>query len=232
MLVSVDLTEKRILIVDDEEDLCEILQYNLGNAGYYTEVVHSAEEALDKPIHSFDLCLLDVMMGPMSGFELAFKIRKELNLVIPIIFLTAKDTESDILAGFHFGADDYIAKPFSINQLLARVNAVLKRSKSDKAKTESIIRYEEIEIDTIKKKLSIRGKKIDLTKKEYEIINLFIEKRGEVLSRDYLLESIWGNDVVVSERTVDVHIARLRNKLGPYGKNIQNKIGFGYFFDL
>jgi two-component system alkaline phosphatase synthesis response regulator PhoP len=227
-----DSKTKKILIVDDEEDLCEILQYNLGNEGYYTEIAHSAEEALKKRIHEFDLYLLDVMMGTMSGFELADKIRKELKLNSPIIFLTAKDNENDVLTGFHLGADDYIAKPFSINQLLVRVNAVLNRSGSDRNKRKSIIRFGEMEIDTVKKKLSIQDKKINLTKKEYEIIKLFLEKQGEVLTRDELLESIWGNDVVVNERTVDVHIARLRNKLGPYSKNLQNKIGFGYFFDL
>ena len=123
-----DTKNKRILIVDDEEDLCEILQYNLNNSGYHTEVAHSAEEAEKRPLHSFDLILLDVMMGPMSGFKLADKIRKEVNLNVPIIFLTAKDSENDILTGFSLGADDYIAKPVSVNELTARVKAVLKRS--------------------------------------------------------------------------------------------------------
>src|SRR5664280_1199443 len=123
---------KRIIIVDDEEDLCEILQYNLNNEGYYTEIAHSSEEALRKPLNTFDLVLLDVMMGPMSGFKFADKLRKELNIDLPIIFLTAKDTENDILTGFSLGADDYISKPFSVNELTARVKAVLKRSYSDK----------------------------------------------------------------------------------------------------
>jgi len=127
-----DLKNKRILIVDDEEDLCEILQYNLTHAGFQTEVAHSAEEAGKRSLSSFDLILLDVMMGPMSGFKLADKIRKEINLNVPIIFLTAKDSENDILTGFSLGADDYIAKPFSVNELTARVKAVLKRSRSDK----------------------------------------------------------------------------------------------------
>jgi len=136
---------KRILIVDDEEDLCEILQYNLGNAGYITEVAHSAEEALKRPVAGFDLILLDVMMGPMSGFRLADKLRKEMGINVPIIFLTAKDTENDILTGFSLGADDYIAKPFSINELTARVKAVLKRSRSDRAKLPSTIKFGNIE---------------------------------------------------------------------------------------
>lgn len=227
-----ELKGKRILIVDDEEDLCEILQYNLTNAGFYTDVAHSAEEAINKPIHEFDLCLLDVMMGVMSGFELAEIIRKEKNLTTPIIFLTAKDTESDILKGFNLGADDYIAKPFSINELFARVNAVLKRSQSNNHTFESVSSYGAISVDTIRKRLIINNKKIELTKKEYEIVKLFLDNQGKVYSREDLLEIIWGNEVVVSERTVDVNITRLRNKLGGYGKNLKNKTGFGYFFEI
>jgi len=136
-----EIKNKRILIVDDEEDLCEILQYNLGNAGYQTEVAHSAEEAIKRSLNSFDLILLDVMMGQMSGFKLADKLRKEMNINVPIIFLTAKDTENDILTGFSLGADDYIPKPFSVNELTARVKAVLKRSRVDKLKAPVTIRY-------------------------------------------------------------------------------------------
>ena len=141
---------KRILIVDDEEDLCEILQYNLGNEGYITEVVHSAEEALKLQLAGFDLILLDVMMGAMSGFKFADKIRKEMALNIPIIFLTARDTENDILTGFSLGADDYMAKPFSIKELTARVKAVLQRAKSEKAKESPVIKFGELELDTVK----------------------------------------------------------------------------------
>lgn len=227
-----ELKGKRILIVDDEEDLCEILQYNLGKTGYYTDVAHSAEEALNKPIHEFDLCLLDVMMGSMSGFELADKIRKEKQLNIPIIFLTAKDTENDILTGFNLGADDYIAKPFSINELFVRVRAVLNRSKSTNNITESTRKFGDIEIDTTRKRLIINNNKIELTKKEYEILKLFLDNQGKVYSREDLLDIVWGNEVVVSERTVDVNITRLRNKLGDYGKSLKNKSGFGYFFEF
>jgi len=223
---------KKILIVDDEEDLCEILQYNLNNAGYQTEVAHSAEEAIKRSLHSFDLILLDVMMGPMSGFKLADKIRKEINLNVPIIFLTAKDTENDILTGFSLGADDYIPKPFSVNELTARVKAVLKRSRSDKVKAPVTIRYGDIEMDTIRKRLIINDEKVELTKKEFEIMKLLLENQGKVFSRDEILTSIWGHDVVVTERTVDVNITRLRTKLGNYGKNLKNKTGYGYFFEF
>jgi len=223
---------KRILIVDDEEDLCEILQYNLGNAGYQTEVAHSAEEAVKRSISSFDLILLDVMMGQMSGFKFADKLRREMNINVPIIFLTAKDTENDILTGFSLGADDYLAKPFSVNELTARVKAVLKRAKSDKAKAHPTIKIGDIELDTGRKRLIINDEKVELTKKEFEILKLLIENQGKVFSREDLLTSVWGNDVIVTERTVDVNITRLRNKLGKFGKYLKNKTGYGYFFEL
>jgi two-component system, OmpR family, alkaline phosphatase synthesis response regulator PhoP len=227
-----DTKNKRILIVDDEDDLCEILQYNLNNAGYITEVAHSAEEAIKRPLSSFDLILLDVMMGPMSGFKLADRLRSERNLNTPIIFLTAKDGENDILTGFSLGADDYIAKPFSINELTARVKAVLKRSRSDKNKVPTTIRFGEIEMDTVRKRLIINDEKIELTKKEFEILKLLLENQGKVYPREEILMKVWGDDVIVTERTVDVNITRLRSKLGIHGKSLKNKTGYGYFFEF
>jgi two-component system alkaline phosphatase synthesis response regulator PhoP len=227
-----DTKSKRILIIDDEEDLCEILQYNLGNAGYQTEVAHSAEEALKRSLNNFDLILLDVMMGPMSGFRMADKLRKEMNINVPIIFLTAKDTENDILTGFSLGADDYIPKPFSVNQLTARVKAVLKRSRTEKIKLPVTIRYGDIEMDFIRKRLILNDEKVELTKKEFEILRLLLENQGKVYSREEILTTVWGHDVIVTERTVDVNITRLRTKLGIYGKNIKNKTGYGYFFEF
>jgi DNA-binding response OmpR family regulator len=227
-----DTKSKRILIVDDEEDLCEILQYNLSNAGYQTEVAHSAEEAIKRSLNSFDLILLDVMMGQMSGFKMADKLRKEMNINVPIIFLTAKDTENDILTGFSLGADDYIPKPFSVNELTARVKAVLKRARADKIKTPVTIRYGEIEMDTIRKRLILNDEKVELTKKEFEIMKLLLENQGKVYSREEILTTVWGHDVIVTERTVDVNITRLRTKLGIYGKNLKNKTGYGYFFEF
>jgi two-component system, OmpR family, alkaline phosphatase synthesis response regulator PhoP len=227
-----DTKNKRILIVDDEEDLCEILQYNLGNAGYQTEVAHSAEEALKRSLNSFDLILLDVMMGQMSGFRMADKLRKEMNISVPIIFLTAKDTENDILTGFSLGADDYIPKPFSVNELTARVKAVLKRARTEKIKTPVTIRYGDIEMDTIRKRLILNDEKVELTKKEFEIMKLLLENQGKVYSRDEILTTVWGHDVIVTERTIDVNITRLRTKLGIYGKNLRNKTGYGYFFEF
>jgi two-component system, OmpR family, alkaline phosphatase synthesis response regulator PhoP len=223
---------KRILIVDDEEDLCEILQYNLGNAGYQTEVTHSAEETLKRSLNNFDLILLDVMMGPMSGFKLADKLRNEMNIKVPIIFLTAKETENDILTGFSLGADDYITKPFSVNELIARVKAVLNRSNTDKNKMPVIIRYGEIVMDTIHERLIINDEKVELSRKEFEILKLLLENQGKIFTRKEVLTKVWGHNVLVSERTVDVNITRLRTKLGIYGQNLKNKSGCGYFFEF
>jgi len=227
-----ELNGKRILIVDDEEDLCEILQYNLSNEGYLTETAHSAEEALKKPLGNIDLILLDVMMGAMSGFKFADKLRKELNLDIPVIFLTAKDTENDILTGFSLGADDYISKPFSVNELIARVKAVLKRSYADKISNRSILQFNGIDLDTVRKRLIINDERVELTKKEYEILRVLLENQGKVFSREDLLMRIWGQDVIVTERTVDVNITRLRTKLGKFGSCLRNKTGYGYFFEF
>jgi len=227
-----DLKGKRILIVDDEEDLCEILQYNLGNAGYITEIAHSAEEALKRKLDSFDLLLLDVMMGAMSGFRFADKLRNEMNINVPIIFLTAKDTENDILTGFSLGADDYIPKPFSVNELTARVKAVMKRSQKDKGKSLHMLRFNNIELDTSRKRVLINDEKIELTKKEYEILKLLLENQTKVFSREDILLQVWGNDVIVTDRTVDVNITRLRTKLGDYGHLLKNKSGYGYYFEF
>lgn len=227
-----ELKGKRILIVDDEEDLCEILQYNLGNAGYLTDIALTAENALDKPLAGYDLILLDVMMGPMSGFKFADKLRKEMQIEVPVIFLTAKDTENDILTGFSLGADDYIAKPFSVNELMARVKAVLKRSGGDKKRNSGLVRFRDIQLDTLRKRVVVNNSNVELTRKEYEILRLLLENQGKVYSRDDILEKVWGSDVIVTERTVDVNITRLRNKLGIYGRCIRNKTGYGYFFEF
>jgi two-component system alkaline phosphatase synthesis response regulator PhoP len=227
-----ELKGKRVLIVDDEEDLCEILQYNLSNEGYDTEIAHSAEEALKRSLGEFDLVLLDVMMGPMSGFKFADKLRKEMKIEVPVIFLTAKDTENDLLTGFSLGADDYISKPFSVNELTARVKAVLKRSYTDKVNNKSIIQFNGIDLDTVRKRLIINDERVELTKKEYEILRTLLENQGKVFSREDLLMKIWGQDVIVTERTVDVNITRLRNKLGKFGSSLKNKTGYGYFFEF
>jgi two-component system, OmpR family, alkaline phosphatase synthesis response regulator PhoP len=225
------LKGKRILIVDDEEDLCEILQFNLGNEGYDTETAHSAEEALKRSPESFDLLLLDVMMGPASGFELADILRNERKCNVPIIFLTARDAEDDKLTGFNAGADDYISKPFSINELAARVKAVLKRSYKERMKSQAFLKSGPIELDTVKKRLLIHDEKTELTKKEYEILKLLLENQTRIFSREDLLSEVWGENVIVTDRTVDVNITRLRAKLGEFGYCIRNKTGYGYYFE-
>jgi two-component system alkaline phosphatase synthesis response regulator PhoP len=227
-----ELKGKRILIVDDEEDLCEILQYNLSNEGFITETTYSAEDALKRDPGSFDLILLDVMMGAMSGFKFADKLRKEMMIEVPVIFLTAKDTENDILTGFSLGADDYLSKPFSVNELTARVKAVLKRSYANKISTKAIINFNGIDLDTVRKRVLLNNEKIELTKKEYEILKLLLENQGKVFSREELLNRIWGQEVIVTERTVDVNITRLRSKLGQFGSCLRNKTGYGYYFEF
>lgn len=222
---------KRLLIVDDEEDLCEILQYNLSNEGYETEIALSAEEALKKDIGNFDLIILDIMMGEMSGFRMADKLRKEMQIDTPVIFLTAKDSENDLLTGFSLGADDYMTKPFSVNELKARVKAVLSRADTGLRRTEN--KYAEgIDFDNVRRKVLIEGSQVDLTKKEYELLFLLVRGNGKVFSREDILERIWGDDVVVTDRTVDVNMTRLRNKLGKYGAYLKNKTGYGYYFEI
>lgn len=223
----------KILVVDDEEDLCEILKFNLETEGYEVNTAFSAEEALKMNLNDYQLLLLDVMMGDISGFKMASILRKnEKTAHIPIIFLTAKDTENDMLTGFNLGADDYISKPFSIRQVLARVKAVLRRT-TGKNKTEEAERleYETLSLDTKRIKAFVDDKEIPLTKKEFEILKLLLENKGNVFSREEILSRIWKDEVYVLDRTVDVNITRLRKKIDPYGKNIVTRLGFGYCFE-
>ena len=223
----------RILVVDDEEDLCEILKFNLEIEGYDVDTVFSAEEALKKDICSYNLLLLDVMMGEISGFKMANMLRKnERTAKMPIIFLTAKDTENDLLTGFNLGADDYISKPFSIRQVVARVKAVLRRTvaKTVQSEPESLV-YETLILDIKRIKASVDGEEIPLTKKEFEILKLLLENKGNVFSREEILSRIWKDEVYVLDRTIDVNITRLRKKIGVYGKNIVTRLGFGYCFE-
>ena len=223
----------RILVVDDEEDLCEILKFNLEIEGYDVDTAFSAEEALKKDICSYNLLLLDVMMGEISGFKMANMLRKnERTAKMPIIFLTAKDTENDLLTGFNLGADDYISKPFSIRQVVARVKAVLRRTvaKTVQSEPESLV-YETQILDIKRIKAAVDGEEIPLTKKEFEILKLLLENKGNVFSREEILSRIWKDEVYVLDRTIDVNITRLRKKIGVYGKNIVTRLGFGYCFE-
>lgn len=222
----------RILIVDDEADLREILQFNIQSWGYDTLCAESAECALEiiRSGESVDLILLDVMLPWMSGFKLASIIRGEMNLSIPIIFLTAKISENDMLTGFSAGGDDYITKPFSINEVRARIQAVLKRSTatSDTAQ-EQTIRLQSLMLDLVAQKAFVDGKEVALSKKEYDILHLLAANPGRCFSRGEFLEMLWKDSPYITERTVDVHIARIRAKLGAKCKDlITNRIGFGY----
>lgn len=228
-----DMSAIKILAVDDEEDLCEILKFNLEIEGYEVDTAFSAEEALKLDLTQYNLLLLDVMMGEISGFKMASILRKEEKTAnIPIIFLTAKDTENDMLTGFNLGADDYISKPFSIRQVIARVKAVLRRTaESNERKTSDVLTYGTLELDTKRIKASIDGQEIPLTKKEFEILKLLLENRGNVFSREEILSRIWKDEAYVLDRTIDVNITRLRKKISPYGKNIVTRLGFGYCFE-
>lgn len=224
----------KILVVDDEQDLCEILRFNLESEGYEVDTANSAEEGLGILSANHCLILLDVMMEDMSGFQMANKIRKELHSEVPIIFLTAKDTENDMLTGFNVGADDYITKPFSLKTVLARVKAVLKRtSKSADASTDSmaIFTHNGLEINFETKQTTLNGQEISLTRKEFMILTLLVNSPKRFFTREQILSQVWDDDTYVAERSVDVHIARLRKKIGNVGECIINRTGFGYSFD-
>ncbi len=221
-------------MVDDEEDLCEILQFNLETEGFTVDVAYSAEEALKKDLTVYNLLLLDVMMGETSGFKMARIVRENpLTATIPIIFLTAKDTENDKLTGFTIGADDYISKPFSIREVVARVKALLRRiniNKQPEIASEDLS-YLGLTMQLKNKKVLLNGKEIAFTKKEFEILRLFLENRNRVFTRDEMLTRVWSDEVIVLDRTIDVNITRLRKKIGDYGKNIVTRLGYGYCFE-
>jgi len=223
----------RLLVVEDEEDLNEIIQFNLVSEGYTVETAFSAEEALKKDLSVYHLIILDVMMGKISGFSMANKIRNDLKLSTPIIFVTARNAETDLLTGFNIGADDYITKPFSIRELQARVKAVIKRSKAASFnKADDLITVGEFSVDPLTKRFTIGEKRIDLTRKEFEILSLLVKSPGRIFSREEILERIWENDVIVTDRTVDVNITRLRRKMEEYGSCVHNKPGYGYYFEI
>ena len=223
----------RILVVDDEQDLCEILKFNLETEGYEVDTANSAEEAIVKDIPSYNLLLLDVMLGEMSGFAMAKKLKAdERTCNVPIIFLTARDTENDTVTGFNLGADDYISKPFSIREVMVRIRAVLRRTAPQPEENErNILKYQGLELDLDKKTVSIEGKLVAFTKTEFELLHTLLDEKGRVFSRQELINRIWPSDVLVLDRTVDVNITRLRKKIGPFSKCIVTRLGFGYLFE-
>ena len=222
--------DKKILVVDDEAPIREILQFNLENAGYEVETAASAEEALEILSDDHSLILLDVMMGGMSGFKMVQVLRKERESEIPVIFLTAKSDQNDLLTGFSAGADDYISKPFSIQEVLARVNAVLKRTARLEKKTDAI-EAGSLRIDLQTKNVYVDGAVVTLSKKEFEVLELLASHPGQIYSREDIISELWKDAPYVLDRTVDVHIARIRSKLGICKNYIVNRTGYGYVFN-
>ena len=218
----------KILVVDDEIDLCEIMQFNLQSEGFMVDTCLSGEDALKMPLKQYDLFLLDVMMGGISGFKLADKIRNEQKLTTPIIFLTAKTGENNLLTGFNVGGDDFIEKPYSIREVVARIKAVLKRNSK---KVDEVIQINDLEFHLTRKLVSIKGDPVELTRKEFDILSILLKNKGRYISREEIINTVWSDDVVVTERNVDVNIARLRKKIGNYGTCIKGRTGYGYIFE-
>ena len=228
----------KILVVDDEQDICEILQYNLENEGYEVDVANSAEEALQLPLADYALILLDVMMAEMSGFQMARWLKDVPDTAaIPIIFITALDDEDNMVKGLNIGGDDYIAKPLSMKEVKARVKAVLRRSASTNKPNESskeqadTILYEGITLCLGSKTATLDGNDLPLTRLEFELLSLLLQNPNRVFPREELLKRCWPQDAYVLDRTVDVNITRLRKKLGSYGNQIKTRIGYGYIFE-
>lgn len=227
----------KILVVDDEDTLCEVLRFNLEVTGYDVDVAQSAENALTKISQTpYNLIILDVMMGETSGFTLARKLKADKDTKdIPIIFLTAKDSEDDMIAGLNIGADDYIFKPYTIRNIVARVGTVLRRTmpvEEEPEEDKNVIHVGELSIDTTSRSVYINGNYIRMPRKEYEILKLFVSTPGRVYTREEILSKIWGDDVVVIPRVVDVNVTRLRKKLGDFGDRIMTRSGYGYGFEL
>ena len=227
-------TKKKILVVDDEEALCDGLGFNLEAEGYQVDMAYSAEEALALNLAAYDLILLDIMMGEISGTQLARIMKSNpATASVPIIFCTAKDTEEDMIAGLDLGADDYIMKPYSLNAVLARVRTVLRRTGASvaPAKTDSdLVSYKGLVLSAKNRTCTVDGTEVKMPKKEFEILLNLISIRGQIFTRADLLNEIWPDEVVVLDRVVDVNITRIRQKIGIYGKNIVTRSGYGYGF--
>jgi two-component system phosphate regulon response regulator PhoB len=230
-----DTTTRRILIVDDEETLCEVLKLNLENEGYDVDTAFSAEQALTYDLRSYSLVLLDIMMGEISGIKMARMMKADIATAdIPIIFCTARDSEDDMVMGLNLGADDYIVKPYTVRNVVARIKSVLRRTSGHKvpqaaARTNSLV-VEGLHLDMEFKRCTVDGTEVKLTRKEFELLAYLISHRGRVCSREQILSRVWSDEVVVLDRTIDVNITRVRQKIGPYGAYIVTKSGYGYGF--
>ena len=230
------MAAERILIVDDEETLCEVLKLNLENEGYDVDIAFSAEEALTFDLRSYSLILLDIMMGEISGIKMAKMLKADVTTAnIPIIFCTARDTEDDMVMGLNLGADDYIMKPYTIRNVIARVKSVLRRTAGYKGQTTQtenthILEVEGLKLDLEFKRCTVDGVEVKLARKEFELLAYLISHRGKILSREQILSKVWSDEVVVLDRTIDVNITRVRSKIGSYGSHIVTRSGFGYGF--
>ncbi len=228
------MEKKRLLVVDDEETLCEVLKLNLQNEGYDVDIATSSEQALTYDIRSYSLILLDIMMGEISGIQMAKILKAEpATASIPIIFCTARDTEDDMIQGLELGADDYIMKPYTIRNVIARVKSVLRRTArqmedADKD-AENILQIDGLKLDMDLKQCFVDGKLVKLTKTEFELLAFLMSNPGKIFSRDEIVHRVW-DDVIVLDRTIDVNITRLRSKIGVYGSYIITRLGFGYGF--
>lgn len=232
----------RILIVDDEPDLCEGLKLNLEIEGYEADTAYSAEEALEMDLTSYDLLLLDVMMGKMSGFDMAKVLKRNPKTAqIPIIFCTAKNADDDMIAGLNLGADDYVTKPYNIRNILARIKSVLRRNKRSSSfeaapapkqdeKTRRVLKEDGLVVDLDQITCTIDDIPVRMPRKEFELLSLFMSNPGKIFSREDILLKVWSDEVVVVNRVVDVNVTRLRAKIGKYGKLIVTRSGYGYGF--
>ncbi len=230
------MSMQRILIVDDEETLCEVLKINLENEGYDVDIALSAEEALTYNLQDYSLILLDIMMGEISGIKMARMLKADVTTAdIPIIFCTARDTEDDMVMGLNLGADDYIMKPYTIRNVIARVKSVLRRTSSNKmavkpAEKPNVLQIEGLKLDLEFKRCTVDGEEVKLARKEFELLVYLVLHRGKICSREQILSRVWSDEVVVLDRTIDVNITRLRSKIGAYGSYIVTRSGFGYGF--
>ena len=229
------MATERLLIVDDEETLCEVLKLNLENEGYDVDTAFSAEQALTYDLTKYSLILLDIMMGEISGIKMAKMMKADVKTAnIPIIFCTARDSEDDMIMGLNIGADDYIIKPYTIRNVIARVKSVLRRTTGNKAchnaEKPTTLQVEGLKLDLEFKRCIVDGAEVKLARKEFELLAYLISHRGKILSREQILSKVWSNEVVVLDRTIDVNITRLRTKIGIYGSYIVTRSGFGYGF--
>lgn len=221
----------KILIVDDEPTLCEALRFNLEAAGYEADVAYSAEEALALDLTSYNLFLLDIMMGEISGTQLARILKANpATASVPVIFCTAKDSEDDMVHGLELGADDYITKPYTLRNVLARVRTVLRRTAGSPTQSDESITFKGLTVLPRNKSCIVDGVEVKMPRKEFEILLMLLSHPGHIFTREQILSEIWPDEVVVLDRVVDVNITRIRNKIGPYGRHIVTRTGYGYGF--